>query len=103
MSLPPLTPYASLRWDVVRRLLPRERSRVLEVGCGQGAVGVRLAAGHDYTGVELDGESVEVARRRLADAGHDALRAAGVAPIGDWAERWAAAAPSVLAGVASRA
>jgi dTDP-4-dehydrorhamnose reductase len=28
--------------------------------------------------------------------GHDVLRAAGVEPIGDWAERWAAAAPSVL-------
>ena len=30
--------------------------------------------------------------------GHDALRAAGVAPIGDWADRWAAAAGEVLAG-----
>lgn len=29
--------------------------------------------------------------------GHDALTAAGVAPIGPWEERWAAAAPSVLA------
>ncbi|GAA4719396.1 dTDP-4-dehydrorhamnose reductase [Isoptericola chiayiensis] len=29
--------------------------------------------------------------------GHDALRAAGVEPIGDWAERWEAAAPTVLA------
>ncbi|MEU2201459.1 dTDP-4-dehydrorhamnose reductase [Isoptericola sp. NPDC019482] len=28
--------------------------------------------------------------------GHDALRAAGVAPIGDWAERWDAAAAEVL-------
>ncbi|MEK8228045.1 sugar nucleotide-binding protein [Oerskovia sp. M15] len=30
--------------------------------------------------------------------GHDALTAIGVAPIGDWAERWAAAAPVVLGG-----
>jgi dTDP-4-dehydrorhamnose reductase len=29
--------------------------------------------------------------------GHDALHAAGVAPIGDWAERWDAAAGEVLA------
>lgn len=29
--------------------------------------------------------------------GHDALRAAGVEPIGPWGDRWAAAAPSVLA------
>lgn len=28
--------------------------------------------------------------------GHDAVRAIGVAPIGDWADRWAAAAPTVL-------
>ena len=28
--------------------------------------------------------------------GHDALRAAGVAPIGDWAQRWAEAAQEVL-------
>ncbi len=28
--------------------------------------------------------------------GHDALRRAGVEPIGDWRERWAAAAPVVL-------
>ncbi|MCU1432339.1 MAG: dTDP-4-dehydrorhamnose reductase [Actinotalea sp.] len=29
--------------------------------------------------------------------GHDALRAVGVEPIGPWQDRWAAAAPSVLA------
>jgi len=33
--------------------------------------------------------------------GHDALDAIGVTPIGDWAERWEAAAPAVL-GVSSR-
>lgn len=69
MALPPLTPYATLRWDVVRRHLPAARSRVLEVGCGQGAVAVRLAQRHDYTGVELDGASVDVARQRMAEAG----------------------------------
>lgn len=30
--------------------------------------------------------------------GHTALEAAGVAPIGDWAERWSLAAPGVLGG-----
>lgn len=29
--------------------------------------------------------------------GHEALRAIGIEPIGDWLERWTAAAPSVLA------
>jgi SAM-dependent methyltransferase len=71
MALPPLTPYATLRWDVVRGHLPTHRSTVLEVGCGQGAVAVRLAQRHDYTGVELDGPAVELARRRMADAGLD--------------------------------
>lgn len=33
--------------------------------------------------------------------GHDALHAVGVEPIGDWAERWAVAAPSLL-GAATR-
>jgi SAM-dependent methyltransferase len=82
--LPPLTPFGTLRWDVVRRRFPAS-SRVLEVGCGQGAVGVRLAAaGHDYTGVELDGDSAAVADQRLADAGlpgrivHGAVGSAGL-------------------------
>ncbi|WP_277209371.1 class I SAM-dependent methyltransferase [Isoptericola croceus] len=69
-TAPPLTLFGSLRWDVVRRVFPTAPSRVLEIGCGQGAVGVRLAAaGHDYTGVELDAASAEVARARFADAG----------------------------------
>jgi SAM-dependent methyltransferase len=68
-TLPPLTPFGALRWDVTRRLFP-PASRVLEVGCGQGSVGVRLAAaGHDYTGVELDGDSAAVATARLTAAG----------------------------------
>ncbi|WP_418275984.1 class I SAM-dependent methyltransferase [Isoptericola jiangsuensis] len=67
----PLTPFGTLRWDVVRRRFP-PASRVLEVGCGQGAVGVRLAAaGHDYTGVELDGDSAAVAADRFVAAGLD--------------------------------
>ncbi len=70
VSMPPLTLYGSLRWDVVAPLLPTTPSRVLEIGCGQGAVGVRLAAGgHDWTGVELDQASAEAARQRLQAAG----------------------------------
>jgi dTDP-4-dehydrorhamnose reductase len=34
--------------------------------------------------------------------GHDALAAIGVAPIGDWAERWVAAAPTVLGAAVAR-
>ncbi|MEG3614336.1 class I SAM-dependent methyltransferase [Isoptericola haloaureus] len=69
-SPPPLTLFGALRWDVVRRHLPGPGARVLEIGCGQGAVAVRLsAAGYDYTGVELDRASAEVADARLAAAG----------------------------------
>ncbi|WP_407320627.1 methyltransferase domain-containing protein [Isoptericola halotolerans] len=63
--LPPLAPRARLRWDAVRRTLPRERARVLEVGCGQGAVGARIAARHDYTAVELDETTRAVAAARV--------------------------------------
>lgn len=67
---PPLTLYGSLRWDVVEPLLPGAAGRVLEVGCGQGAVGVRLAArAAAYTGVELDADSARTAERRLVEAG----------------------------------
>ncbi|MDO8152305.1 dTDP-4-dehydrorhamnose reductase [Isoptericola sp. b408] len=38
-------------------------------------------------------------RPQFSVLGHDALRRAGVEPIGDWADRWDVAAPSVLAGI----
>jgi SAM-dependent methyltransferase len=83
-TLPPLTPFGALRWDVTRRLFP-PASRVLEVGCGQGSVGVRLAAeGHDYTGVELDGDSAAVAAARFVETGlpgtvvHGSVETAGL-------------------------
>ncbi|MEN5075662.1 class I SAM-dependent methyltransferase [Isoptericola cucumis] len=69
-STPPLTLYGSLRWGVVEPLLPASLGRVLEVGCGQGAVAARLAArAASYTGLELDESSAMVARERLVDAG----------------------------------
>lgn len=71
VTLPPLSPNGWLRWEVVHRMLPpRDGSlRVLEVGCGQGGFGARLALSYDYVGVEPDVVSCEVARQRLADAG----------------------------------
>ena len=69
--LPPLSPNAWLRWEVVSRLLPApDRSlRVLEVGCGQGGFGARLAQRYSYVGVEPDATSWSVAAQRLAEAG----------------------------------
>jgi SAM-dependent methyltransferase len=64
--LPPLSFNGALRYDVVERLLPDGIRDVLEIGCGRGAVGVRLASRYMYTGVEPDGVSCAVAREQIA-------------------------------------
>jgi SAM-dependent methyltransferase len=68
-TLPPLSPNGWLRWDVVERLLPAGALDVLEVGCGQGGLGARLAQRFEYVGVEPDGVSAAVAADRLVAAG----------------------------------
>lgn len=68
-QLPPLSPNASLRYDVIRRLLPVGPAAVLEVGCGMGGVGARLAQRYRYVGLEPDPASYQVAVRRIAAAG----------------------------------
>ena len=67
--LPPLSPNGWLRWEVVSRLLPPGRLDVLEIGCGQGGFGARLAQRYRYVGVEPDAVSCTVARARVAAAG----------------------------------
>ena len=67
--LPPLSPNGWLRWEVVSRLLPPGRLDVLEMGCGQGGFGARLAQRYSYVGVEPDAVSCTVARARVAAAG----------------------------------
>lgn len=82
MSLPPLTPNAWLRWDLIRRHLddlPVD-ARILEVGMGQGAVGCRLAALGAYTGVELDPTSRAVASTRLPHGARILPEVEAVAP-----------------------
>ena len=68
-QLPPLSPNASLRYDVIRRLLPAGPAVVLEVGCGMGGVGARLAQRFHYVGLEPDPISYQVAVRRIAAVG----------------------------------
>lgn len=64
---PPLALNAWLRWDTVRRVLGERIGDVVEVGCGQGAFGVRLAAtAQSYRAFEPDSESYAVAKNRLA-------------------------------------
>jgi SAM-dependent methyltransferase len=68
---PALTLNAWLRWEAVDRLLPPRARDVLEVGCGQGAFGVRLSWRYRYLGIEPDARSFAVARARLAKEGGD--------------------------------
>src|SRR6266851_3723963 len=63
-AVAPLTPNGWLRYDVIRRLLPDGVTDVLEVGCGQGAFGSRLAQRYRYLGVEPDQRSWAVASQR---------------------------------------
>lgn len=56
---------AWLRWDLVRAAFADVDGSVLEVGCGQGAMGARLAQRLQYTGVEPDPSSAAVARERM--------------------------------------
>lgn len=65
-SLPPLTPNASLRWDVLSRLLPETVGAVLEVGCGRGAAAARIAQrASSYVAAEPDEQSFAVASENL--------------------------------------
>lgn len=68
--LPALTPNAWLRWDVIRRELPRlPGDSFLEIGCGGGAVGARLSLLYGYTGYEPDPDSARLAERRIGERG----------------------------------
>jgi SAM-dependent methyltransferase len=73
-GLPPLTPRATLRWaalaPVVRQLRPQS---ILEIGCGQGALGARLAGHGRYLGIEPDARSFQRARERVTRQGGDVL------------------------------
>jgi len=69
-TLPPLSFNAWLRFDVAQRMLPPGPGDLLDIGCGQAALGIRLAAHHAYRyiGVEPDADSYQIAAARLAAA-----------------------------------
>ena len=81
--LAPLAPNAWLRYETIRSMWPSGVRDVLEVGCGQGALGVRLAQQCTYLGVEPDPQSFEVARERLAAAGRGEVRNVALRELGD--------------------
>ena len=69
-SLAPLSPLASLRWALVDPLVAAAGGGdILEIGCGQGGIGSRLAARGRYLGLEPDASSCEVARARIEPLG----------------------------------
>lgn len=78
---------ASLRWSVVRpQVRSAAPSQILEIGCGQGSFGARLARFAPYTGLEPDRASFLVARDRVHAAGARVLNATceAVAPEGQF-------------------
>ena len=68
---PALSLHAWLRYDAIFRQLRRAAGArsVLEIGAGQGAVGVMLAGRYAYTGLEPDPTSFATARARFSHAG----------------------------------
>jgi SAM-dependent methyltransferase len=74
--LPPLAPRAWLRYDLVGRLVDELKpATVLELGCGQGSMGARLARRADYLAVEPDPISFAVAEPRNTACGGRVLNA----------------------------
>jgi 2-polyprenyl-3-methyl-5-hydroxy-6-metoxy-1,4-benzoquinol methylase len=72
-------PYEVKRLELIRKLLPRgANGAALEFGCGSGFVSAMLgSAGWQVTGVDLDPDNVEDARKRVKEAIHgDALTVA---------------------------
>jgi SAM-dependent methyltransferase len=66
---PPLSPMARLRYDRIRALIPPLARSVLEIGCGEGGVGYRLARRYRYVGIEPDAQSCALAQERIGSRG----------------------------------
>jgi SAM-dependent methyltransferase len=55
-------------WRLVAEVLPQPPARVLDVGCGIGALSLELArAGHDVTAIDPDATAIELAERGAHD------------------------------------
>jgi S-adenosylmethionine-dependent methyltransferase len=62
--------YRRVTWEHVKPILPRERSRILDIGGGTGIWAVKLArAGHDVTCADLSHKMVDVARAKAEEEG----------------------------------
>lgn len=82
-TLPPLTLGAWLRLDAISPFLERfpQGARVLEIGAGLGGFGCRLAQRFDYTGVELDRTSWELAVTNFERSGRGRILHGDIAVV----------------------
>src|SRR5271168_1826644 len=90
---------------VVQLLAPRAGERILDLGCGDGALTLKLAAmGCDVVGVDSSAPQIEAARRlgldaRVADGARLAFDAEFDAVFSNAAIHWMKPADDVIAGV----
>lgn len=68
-EIAPMSVRAWLRYDIIQRMMPPGVTSVLEIGCGRGALGARLARHYAYLGIEPDEASRAVARKRVSAVG----------------------------------
>ncbi|MEK7467824.1 MAG: methyltransferase domain-containing protein [Planctomycetota bacterium] len=62
--------YRRVSWEHLKPILPRERSRILDIGGGTGIWAVKLAkAGHDVVCADLSHKMVDVARAKAEEDG----------------------------------
>jgi SAM-dependent methyltransferase len=81
-AVAPLSPSAWLRYDVVAHMIPAGVRDVLEVGCGRGAFGARIASRYNYLGLEPDEASCSVAAARIAAVGAGEVRNVTTSSLG---------------------
>lgn len=69
-ALAPLTATGCLRYSTLKRCLPSDvGGNLLEIGCGEGALGLRLSKRFRYLAFEPDLDSWRIARKRIAARG----------------------------------
>jgi SAM-dependent methyltransferase len=81
-AVAPLSPSAWLRYDIATRMIPAGVRDVLEVGCGRGAFGARIASQYNYLGLEPDEGSCSVAAARVAAVGAGEVRNTTTSSLG---------------------
>ena len=82
-AVAPLAPNAWLRYDVVERMLPAGVNDVLEIGCGQGSFGARLARRYQLPRGRAGRGVLDGGQQRVDAAGGGEVRNVAVQELGD--------------------